>query len=54
MADNDLIRKSDVLKIIEKIKWDNLSPINFDILHDAIREIYNLPDARQKEKEEEK
>ena len=52
MENTDLIRKADVFKVIENIKWDNLSPQNFDILHDAIREIYNLPDARQKELEE--
>lgn len=48
MENTDLIRKADVFKVIENIKWDNLSPQNFDILRDAIREIYNLPDVRQK------
>lgn len=52
MADNDLIRKSDVLKIIEDIKCDDSIPKNYGTLLDIMKQIRGLPDVRQKELEE--
>ena len=52
MADTDLIKKSDVLKIVEDIKCDDSIPKNYGTLLDIMRQIRNLPDARQKEWEE--
>lgn len=52
MADNDLIKKSDVLKIIEDIKCDDSIPKNYGTLLDIMRQIRGLTDVRQKELEE--
>ena len=52
MTDNDLIKKSDVLKIIEDVKCDDSIPKNYGTLLDITRQIRGLPDVRQKELEE--
>lgn len=45
IVENDLIRRGDVLKIIEDIKCDSNVPKNYGTLLDIMRMVRNLPKA---------
>ena len=50
VAENDLIRRRDVLKLIEDIKCDDGIPKNYGTLLDIMRKIRALPAADALEK----